>query len=76
MENIKSETPLDVALQSEFERGARNIIMGGGDLMHVTNYEIKQAQQRKLGCQLCIGKVRFQASLIFKENKTTVSPGV
>jgi|EP00945_MAST-04E_sp_MAST-4E-sp1_P008291 hypothetical protein len=42
-ENVKSETALDVAMTSEYERGASEIIKGGGDLMHVTRY-MKQSK--------------------------------
>ena len=38
MENVRSETSLDIALQTEFERAAVAIIQGGGDLMHVTTF--------------------------------------
>ena len=70
MENIKSETPLDVALQTEFERGACNIIMGGGDLMHVTKFmKLSKINSENWVANSVLAKYAFKHPLYLKKIK-------
>ena len=70
MENIKSEIPLDVALQSEFERGACNIIMGGGDLMHVTKFmKLSKINSENWVANSVLAKYAFKHPLYLKKIK-------
>ena len=61
---------MDVALQSEFERGACNIIMGGGDLMHVTKFmKLSKLNSENWVANSVLAKYAFKHPLYLKKIK-------
>jgi|EP00505_MAST-04D_sp_SCG-Rhode-Island_P000482 Ca2+-binding EF-hand superfamily protein len=69
-ENIKTQTALDVAMTSEFERAGSEIILGGGDLMHVTRY-MKQSRDNGQNwvANSMLSKFAFKHPLYLKKIK-------
>ena len=70
MENVRSETSLDIALQTEFERAAVAIIQGGGDLMHVTTFmKLSKINSENWVANSMLAKFAFKHPLYLKKLK-------
>ena len=70
MENVRSETSLDIALQTEFERAAVAIIHGGGDLMHVTTFmKLSKINSENWVANSILAKFAFKHPLYLKKIK-------